>query len=109
MLRCLAREPLRRDAVFAELKDLRGGHAALDAVLKEIAAALADTANIEMRSRYTVERMALALQAALLIKAGDPRVADSFCRSRLSGAHGLAFGTLAQDAPLTYLIDRAFA
>jgi putative acyl-CoA dehydrogenase len=108
VLRCLTREPLSRDAFFAEFKDLHGDHPALDAVLKEIVTALADSAHLEMRSRTIVERMALALQAALLIKAGDAQVADAFCRSRLAGAHGLAFGTLTQDVPLAYLIDRAF-
>ena len=118
VLRCLTREPLSRDAFFAEFKDLPGldpvhpanpMHPALDATLKEIIAALADQANLEMRSRYIVERMALALQAALLIRAGDRQVADAFCSSRLAGAHGLAFGTLTPESPLTYLIDRAFA
>jgi putative acyl-CoA dehydrogenase len=109
VLRCLAREPLSRDAFFAEFDGLGGDHPALDAALREIVAALDDTANLEMRSRYIVERMALALQAALLIRAGDAQVSDAFCRSRLAGMHGLAFGTLTQDAPLAYLIDRAFA
>ena len=108
VLRCLAREPLSRDAFFAEFDGLGGDHPALDAALREIVAALGDTANLEIRSRYIVERMALALQAALLIRAGDAQVSDAFCRSRLAGMHGLAFGTLAQDAPLAYLIDRAF-
>ncbi|MDB5776129.1 MAG: putative acyl-CoA dehydrogenase [Herbaspirillum sp.] len=107
VLRCLAREPLSRDAFFAEFRDVQGHQPALDAALKEIVAALADTAAIEMRSRYIVERMALALQAALLIKAGDAQVSDAFCRSRLAGAHGMAFGTLTRDAPLGYLIERA--
>jgi putative acyl-CoA dehydrogenase len=109
VLRCLAREPLSRDAFFAEFEGLGGDHPALDAALREIVAALGDTANLEIRSRYIVERMALALQAALLIRAGDAQVSDAFCRSRLAGMHGLAFGTLTQDAPLAYLIDRAFA
>jgi putative acyl-CoA dehydrogenase len=108
VLRCLAREPLSRDAFFGEFKQVQGHYPALDAALKDIVSALADTANLEMRSRAIVEHMALALQAALLIRAGDAQVADAFCRSRLEGAHGLAFGTLTSDAPLKYLIDRAF-
>jgi putative acyl-CoA dehydrogenase len=108
VLRCLAREPLSRSAFFDEFKDLHGHHPALDATLKELLTLLADHANLEVRSRFIVERMALALQAALLIKSGNAQVADAFCRSRLAGVHGLAFGTLAPDAPLAYLIDRAF-
>ncbi|HEY4318203.1 MAG TPA: isovaleryl-CoA dehydrogenase [Herbaspirillum sp.] len=108
-LRCLAREPLSRIAFFDEFKDLHGHYAALDATLKELLSLLADHANLEMRSRYIVERMALALQTALLIRGGDAQVADAFCRSRLGGVHGSAFGTLAPDAPLAYLIERAYA
>jgi putative acyl-CoA dehydrogenase len=108
VLRCLAREPLSRIAFFDEFKDLHGHYPALDATLKDILTLLADHANLEMRSRIIVERMALALQTALLIKAGNAQVADAFCRSRLDGVHGLAFGTLGPDAPLGYLIDRAF-
>lgn len=109
VLRCLSREPLSRESYFAEFRDLPGQHPALDAVLKEIVAALGDPATAEVRSRYIVERMALALQAALLIRAGDATVSDAFCRARLAAGHGLAFGTLAADAPLAYLIDRALA
>ena len=42
----------------------------------------------EVRSRFIVERLALALQASLLLRAGNSQVADTFCESRLAGAHG---------------------
>ena len=38
--------------------------------------------------------MALTLQGALLVRHGDPAVADAFCASRLAGDWGHAFGTL---------------
>ena len=47
-----------------------------------------------------VERMALALQASLLIRFGDEAVADAFCASRLGGDWGRAFGTLPAGARL---------
>jgi putative acyl-CoA dehydrogenase len=52
--------------------------------------------------------MALALQAAVLIRGGNVAIADSFCESRLGGKHGFAFGTLHTDAPIDALIERAF-
>jgi putative acyl-CoA dehydrogenase len=55
-----------------------------------------------------IERTALALQAAILLKAGNADVAASFCRSRLAGEHGLAFGTLPADTPMEALIERSF-
>ena len=42
------------------------------------------TRTIQARARRVVERMALALQASLLVRFGDPAVADAFCASRLA-------------------------
>jgi putative acyl-CoA dehydrogenase len=107
VLRALAREPATREALFGELLAAKGAHAALDREIASLQAQLADVTDIERRSRTLVERMALALQASLLLRAGNADVAEAFCRSRLAGAHGYAFGTLGADAPLSALIERA--
>jgi putative acyl-CoA dehydrogenase len=109
VLRALAREPATREALTAELALAKGGHPALDAEMGRLVRDLADTDTLELRSRFVVERMALALQAALLVRAGDRQVSDAFCESRLGQGHGLAFGTLAAHTPLQALIDRAYA
>src|SRR5262249_12137489 len=62
---------------------------------------------IETRARRIVERLALALQAALLIRSGASAVADAFCAARLTGDHGLAFGTLPAGVEVGALIARA--
>ena len=49
---------------------------------------------IEVRARRVVEQLALALQGSLLVRFGDPAVADAFCAVRLAGDGGRAFGTL---------------
>ena len=108
VLRALAREPATRLALAAELALAKGGHPLLDAEAARLVKDLADTDTLELRSRFLVERMALALQAALLVRAGNRQVSDTFCESRLGHAHGLAFGTLPAHAPLQALIDRAF-
>jgi putative acyl-CoA dehydrogenase len=108
VLRALAKEPDTRDALFGELMSVKGEHADLDQSIKWLGQAFDDRSTLEMRSRYVVERMALALQAAILIRAGNADVAQAFCSSRLEGEHGLAFGTLSADAPLQKLIARAF-
>ena len=46
-----------------------------------VRAELGDTEGIEARARRVVERMALALQASLLVRHGHPAVADAFCAS----------------------------
>jgi putative acyl-CoA dehydrogenase len=50
--------------------------------------------------------MALALQASLLVRHGDPAVADAFCASRLAGDSGLAFGTLPSGADFARIVER---
>ena len=64
---------------------------------------------LEARSRFVVERLALAVQAAILVKAGNAAVADAFCESRLGTAHGNAFGTLSTKVNHGALIERALA
>jgi putative acyl-CoA dehydrogenase len=51
--------------------------------------------------------MALAFQASLLVRHGDRAVADAFCTSRLTGDHGLAFGTLPAGTDFAGIIERA--
>ena len=108
VLRALTREPATREAVFAEFKKVKGGNALLDIEIAALTTQLVDTANLEKRSRYLVERLALALQAATLLGAGNELVTDSFCQSRLGTFGGKAFGTLAANAPVVKLIERAF-
>ncbi len=59
----------------------------------------------EAGARHLVERLALALQASVLLQAGSA-AAEAFCSSRLGGAHGFALGTLAADVPVQALLDR---
>ncbi len=53
-----------------------------------------------------VERMALALQGSLLVRYGDPAVADAFCASRLAGEWGQAFGTLPAGTDFARIVER---
>jgi len=107
VLRALSREPATREALFAELLAAKGAHAALDREIGALQSQLAAVADLERHSRTLVERLALALQASLLLRAGNDAIAGAFCESRLAGAHGYAFGTLGAGAPLTDLVERA--
>ena len=66
----------------------------LDREIHWLSQAFEDRATVETRSRLIVERMALALQASTLLRAGNSAVSDAFCASRLGGGHGLVLGTL---------------
>ena len=66
----------------------------------------ATSTEIEARARRVVERMALVLQGSLLVRFGDPAVADAFCASRLGGDWGRAFGTLPAGTDFGRIIER---
>jgi len=104
VLRALSREAGTREAIAAELASASGSDAVYDAFVDRLRTDLAVAS--EAGARMLVERLALALQAAVLLRAGSP-AATLFVRSRLGGAHGLAFGTLPDDADAEPLLSRA--
>jgi len=105
-LRTLQREPASRDALLAELTPARGIERDFDQAFERLAAALESGDAPESGARLLVERMALTLQAALLLRADSP-LAGAFCRSRLGGGHGLAFGTLDAAVDTAAIVQRA--
>ena len=107
MLRALAREPATREALVAELTSAKGGHALLDAEGVRLMGELSDSEGLEGRSRFIVERLAIALEASVLVRAGNAMVSDAYCESRLGTAHGQSFGTLSRKVAQKALIDRA--
>jgi putative acyl-CoA dehydrogenase len=106
VLRAVGREPESRDALVAELRASRGGDALLDAESDRLADEVGRGDLAEAGARSLVERLAVALQASLLVRGGNAAVAAAFCESRLGGAHGACFGTLAATAPIDLLLQR---
>jgi putative acyl-CoA dehydrogenase len=107
VLRAMVKSPTSLEAFFAEVEE----GAAAEPRLREFTASLrdelpGDLETIEARARRVVERMALALQASLLVRYGDEAVADAFCASRLSGDWGQAFGTLPAGTDFGRIIER---
>ncbi|MEQ1438737.1 isovaleryl-CoA dehydrogenase [Fontimonas sp. SYSU GA230001] len=107
VLRALSKEPETREALFAELLAAKGANAELDREIAWLSTAFDDVTTLELRSRMVVERVALALQASVLLRAGEAGVADTFCATRLGGEHGLNYGTLPAAAAFDALVARA--
>jgi putative acyl-CoA dehydrogenase len=61
----------------------------------------------ETTARRLVEAMAVALQAALLVRHGTPAIADAFTATRLAGDRGRAYGTLPPSVGVKEVLDRA--
>jgi putative acyl-CoA dehydrogenase len=107
VLRAMIKSPAALDAFFAEVDEGAVSEPRLATYAKSLREEVpGDIETIEPRARRVVEKMALALQASLLVRYGDEAVADAFCTSRLSGDWGQAFGTLPPGADFTRIIDR---
>ncbi|CBG69093.1 putative acyl-CoA dehydrogenase [Streptomyces scabiei 87.22] len=107
VLRALQREPGALDACLREVGAARGADHRLDGAIKDLLTELADLEGVEARARRLVERLALVLQGALLVRYAPPAVADAFCASRLGGDRGSAFGTLPHTLDLASIVERA--
>jgi putative acyl-CoA dehydrogenase len=106
VLRAMARSPESVDAFFAEVGEAAGAEPRLDSYAASVREELSDLDAIESRARRIVERMALALQGSLLVRFGNPAVADAFCASRLAGEWSGVFGTLPATTDFNTIIER---
>jgi putative acyl-CoA dehydrogenase len=107
VLRVMARSPESVEVLLGELAGATGHDPRLDAALKDVQQELTDLEDLEGRARTVVERLALVLQGVLLVRFGDPAVADAFCASRLGPAGGRAYGTLPRGVDSDHIIERA--
>jgi putative acyl-CoA dehydrogenase len=106
VLRAIQKTPESLGALFSEIWEARGGDHRLDIYVNELRDQLAKTDDLEVRARRVVERLALALQASLLVRHAPPEVADAFCASRLAGDGGRAFGTLPPGTDFKAILER---
>lgn len=105
VLRALSREPQALPALESELESAAGRDAVFDVALQGLRAVLSSGPS-EAQARAVTERLALLLQAAVLLRAGSP-VAEAFMRSRLGGEHGMAFGTLPDSVDCQAVLARS--
>ncbi len=120
VLRAIGKEPETVDALVAELDAALGESARLDSFLASIKDNLsklkkngelkdpAAAARHEQGARLLVERLALALQATLMLRQAPGPVAVEFINSRLDRQGGLAFGTLSAGADVKAIVERAY-
>src|ERR1044072_2854422 len=106
VLRAMVKSPASVDAFFAEVLEGAGAEPRLDAYVSTRRDEIpGDVETVQTRARGIVERMALALQASLLVRYGAPASADAFCATRLTGEWGYAFGTLPAGADFSSIIE----
>jgi len=106
VLRAMVKSPESVEIFFDEIEQTAGSDDRVAAAVTRLKGELSDFETAETRARHIVERMALTLQGALLVRHGDPAVADAFCASRLAGDWGHAFGTLPAGIDHRAIVDR---
>ncbi|HTA66856.1 MAG TPA: isovaleryl-CoA dehydrogenase [Bryobacteraceae bacterium] len=107
ILRAIKKEPDAAASVGDEIRLARGADRRFDAFADRLEKDLPAVAT-EVEARRLAERLALALQASLLIRHSIPEVADVFCATRLANEGGRAFGTLPANAGFRAIIERAY-
>ena len=107
VLRVLAREPETLEAYFGELAEASREQRDLARHAAALREDLAGDEDLECRARDLVDRMALGLQAALLVRHAPSWVADAFCRSRLEARGHHQYGTLPSGVEFRRIIERA--
>ncbi len=118
VLRAVSTNPNTLDAVVDELDLALGRNRRYDMfvasvkhdikALKTAPATKAKAAARERGARRFVERLALALQASLMLRDASLETANAFVVSRLTNAGGYAFGTLPAKVDAKKIVEAAY-
>ncbi len=107
VLRAMYKEPETIAVVIYELQAAQRLDARYDQFVARIEKELANGDQMELRARYLVGDLAVALQAAILLQHGNPAVAEAFCASRLTDLRRSIFGALPAGLNYDAIIERA--
>lgn len=110
VLRGIGRTPHALDAFWAELETTAGASSVLDAhvgrVRRELAENLKDPVAAQLRARASVEGMALALQASLMLRHAPSASAEAFVAARLGEERGHQYGVLPRGTATAAIVER---
>ncbi len=107
VLRAMQRDPATARAFLAEVALAQGVHATFDACIRELEPMIRQPDVAERLARHLVEKMALALEASLLLRFAPPEVAEAFCLLRLGPDRGQAFGGGPRPIATAAMLDRS--
>ncbi|MCK7542681.1 isovaleryl-CoA dehydrogenase [Marinobacter bryozoorum] len=110
-LRALQKSPASLDAFMAEVNLARGSDQRFDGFVdqlqRDFGAAVQAPQEIAFQARDLVDRLAVSLQASLLIRNAPAAVADAYCGSRIAGQGMHNIGTLPRGVDARAIIERA--
>jgi putative acyl-CoA dehydrogenase len=107
VLRAMHKDPGTVDALRQEIASATGLNSNFDRFSEMLFWEKQMQTDAEFGARWFVEKMALALQAAAVIRSGNQRIADIFCAARLTEGPGLVLGTLRSSDGVALLLERA--
>jgi putative acyl-CoA dehydrogenase len=106
--RALRQTPETVDALIDELRLARGASRSLDGATQALAEDLRAGSREVGDGRRLTERIAVVLQAALLVQHAPTEVADAFTATRIERDGGICFGTMPAAVDHRFIVDRAF-
>jgi putative acyl-CoA dehydrogenase len=107
VLRAMQKDPGTVEALQLEIGSARGVNSIFDRFVESLTLTTQTETNAEFAARRLVEKLALALEAAALIRSENQETADLFCSARLTENLALAFGTLQSTDGVALLLERA--
>lgn len=107
VLRAMQKDPSSLTAFINEAAKAKGQDPRFDAYFAQLQNEFSDLSNIEYRARGVVEKMALTIQASLMMRFGDKAASEAFIAGRLDGGSGNTYGMLPQGLDLASIIDHA--
>ncbi len=105
--RALGKSPEVLDGWFEEMTATEHDSPELDRAVAELKQAMSDPDDGEYRARAIIDRLAVTMQASLLIRAGCPAVADAFVATRIAARGDRSYGTLPSGLDVGGILDRA--
>jgi len=109
VLRALSKEKQSLPSFVGEVEKAKGQNKIFDTFWDSLLKQLRDPSDPQIRARRISERMALALQASLMLQFSDNGRADAFCESRLAPDGFFNFGNLSPSTGFDKIIDSAFS
>ncbi|WP_237055032.1 acyl-CoA dehydrogenase family protein [Microbulbifer sediminum] len=106
VLRAIGKTPAVLLAWYDELERSSGADGHLDRAVTNLKNELANLDQLEYRARHLVDRLALTMQAHLLVQGGDSAVAEAFIASRLDSDGAHSTGTLPIGLDTNRIIER---
>lgn len=106
VIRAIGKSPQSLDVYVAELDSATGVNSIYDKYVSGLKKSIRQLGTTPAQARRFTENLAVAMQAAQLLKLGNTAVADAFCQSRLDGNPGLLFGNLPDGIDCEKIIQR---